>query len=80
VIITAAKTKSLKMSTDIHWNPSQRCGLCHMDYGITWVRCYLRPNTSHLKPIWINKYSFYLPPKNGKLSWPWCTVIYRKKF
>ena len=57
----------ISSSLDLHLGATG----CHLLCGMT--RCYLHPtqvNTSRLNPSQADRYSIYLPRKDGKLSWP----------
>jgi len=52
-----------------------RATVCHLSYGIT--QCYLPPNTSErLNPSQTDRYSIYLPRRDGRLRWPTWPVTY----
>jgi len=58
----------LQLFTGTH----RRATECHMSYGIT--QCYL---PARLNPSQAGQYLIYLPRRDGRLSWPWWSVIYQ---
>jgi len=60
------------------WETHLRATERHPPYGIT--QCYLPPeqvNAPRLNPSYIGRYSYYLPRRDGRLSWPRRLVAYR---
>ena len=67
--LTALKVNWVYSSTG---NPCQSYGASH---SVTFHPTQV--NAPRLNPSHAGRYSIYLPRSSGRLSWPWCLVIYR---